>query len=185
MKRLTTLLVVSIAMNVAMCQTDAQEHGPPPIPELTEHHKELHKDVGVWEGEMKMWMAPGAEPMSMPIKETNRLMTGDMWIISEFDSGPFQGRGQFGYDHVKKEYVGTWIDNMSTHLGVMRGNKNDKGELEMYSTGYNPHTQEEEEMKSVSKYVSDDERHFTMYKKPKGSDDWQRVFVIEYRRSQS
>lgn len=184
MKFIAPVLLLTLMATCTIAQTDTtHEHQGPPAPVASEHHKDLQaKEVGTWDGEMTMWMAPNTEPMVMPVVETNTMMEGGMWVLSEFESGPYKGIGQFGYDPIKNEHIGTWIDNMSPHLGVMRGKMNDKDELVMYSTGYNPHTNEAEEMKSVLKYVSDDEKDFVMYKKPKGGDEWTKSFEVKYKR---
>ena len=53
-------------------------------------------------------------------------MTGGLWVLSKFEGDfggmKFEGRGQFGYDPIKKKYVGTWIDSMSPTLSVLEGN---------------------------------------------------------------
>ena len=41
----------------------------------------------------------------------------------------FNGRGQSGYDPMKKKYVSTWTDSMSPFLSVMEGNYDDSGKV--------------------------------------------------------
>lgn len=180
MKFFAPILLLTLMSTLTIAQTDTKhEHAP----SVTDHHQDLQeKEAGVWDGEMTMWMAPDTEPMVMPVVETNTMMEGGMWLLSEFVSGPFKGKGQFGYDPIKKKHVGTWIDNMSPHLGVMHGQMNDKGELVMHSTGYNPQTHEEEKMKSVTKYLGDGQKEFVMYKKAKDGDEWTKSFVVNYKR---
>jgi hypothetical protein len=154
----------------------------PPTPEVTEHHKELAKEVGTWEGSMKMWMAPGPDPMESPVLETNTLMDGGLWIVTNFEAGPFKGMGITGYDTAKEKYIGNWVDNMSTYMSVMRGKKNKDGDLQMHMIGRNPMTGEDEKMKSVSKRVSDDEKVMTMFKAGDGEGEWIKQFEIVVKR---
>ena len=99
--------VLSLAILLCLSVTLVAQ---PPAPQVTDHHKKLQREVGVWDGQMKMWMAPDQDPQIVPLVETNTMLTGDLWLLSEFDCGPFQGRGQIGYDTGKEKYVGTWID---------------------------------------------------------------------------
>ena len=182
-----TLIKAGLMLAVCCCTAAAQatkehesEFTPPPAPEVTKQHEMLKKEIGVWDAELKMWMAgPDAEPMVMPAVEKNRMM-GDLWVMSEFESGPFQGFGQVGYDPVKKKFVGTWVDNMTPHLSMMEGNHDDNGNLVMYSEGYNPQTKEMEKTKTVSRSISDDEKDFVVYKKV--GDEWVKSMEIKYKR---
>ena len=155
---------------------------PPAPPEVTEHHKLLQRDVGVWDGVMKMWMAPDQEPQVVPLVETNSMLPGDLWLISEFDCGPFQGRAQIGYDTSKEKYVGTWIDNMSTYQGIMEGSLNDDGEMVMHSLGKNMTTGAPEKTKAITKWIGEETREFKMFSKAEGEQEWRKVFEITYTR---
>ena len=89
---------------------------------VSEHHKVLDFFVGDWNYTMKWWMAPGTEPQeSDGVGNVDSIMGGR--FIEQYFSGtamgqPFEGRGTMGYDNLKKHYVSTWIDNMST--GIMK-----------------------------------------------------------------
>lgn len=152
------------------------------MPQPTEAHQRLALDTGTWTGEMKMWMAgPDSPPMVMSIKETNTMMEGGFWSLSEFEAGPFKGKGQFGYDPMKKKYVGTWIDSTTPFLSVMEGDYNDDShELTMTFDGVDQMTGKMARMKSVTKHVDKNTRKFTMYKQ--AGDKWEVSFVMDYKR---
>ena len=101
--------VVVLLVITGMVRVSQAQFSPP---EVTKQHEVLKQDVGVWDAEMKLWMAPGQEPMTSKGVERNRMM-GGLWLISSFtvDLGgeTFQGRGQFGYDSKKGKYIGTSI----------------------------------------------------------------------------
>jgi hypothetical protein len=84
-------------------------------------HKKLDAAVGTWDSKVTMWMAPGAPPMVSPGTSTNQWVLGGRYleqkVTGSFMGMPFNGLGYTGYDNVKKEYFGTWMDNMGT--GVM------------------------------------------------------------------
>ena len=66
------------------------------------------------------WMAPGADPMVMDGTSENRWVMGGRYLEQRFNGNfmgmPFEGIGYTGYDNVKKQYWGTWMDNMSTGM---------------------------------------------------------------------
>lgn len=147
-----------------------------PLPQ----HKVLAKEVGVWKGVMKMYTEPGAPPLEMPVQETNTLMRGGLWLISEFESGPFQGKGQFGYDPVRKKFVGTWIDTTAPYMNIMTGEQDKKtGEMVWYSDGINAETRKPQRTKSVSKFVGE-KREFVMYARDAKTNEWTKMFDITY-----
>ena len=104
----------------------AQEGAGPPIPKPTAEHKILAAEEGTWDAVVKTYMGgPDAEPAVSKGTEVNTVMTGGLWVVSQFkgDFGgtPFEGRGQFGYDPLKKKYVGTWVDSMMTTFARSEG----------------------------------------------------------------
>ena len=152
-----------------------------PVPEVTKEHKLLKKDVGVWDAEMKLWMAgPDQEPTVSKGSERNRML-GDFWVLSTYTSNlggqDFQGSSQLGYDPQKKKFVGTWVDTMSTHISTMEGTYDDAtSELTMFMTSVDPESGKEVKAKTVSKYVDKDTRTFVMYMQdPSGGDKWGQV----------
>lgn len=88
-------------------------------------HKKLDVFTGTWETEITMWMAPGAPPAkSRGVAENRMIMDGrylEQRYKGEFFGEPFEGIGYTGYDNVRKQYWGTWMDNMSTAMMVSTG----------------------------------------------------------------
>ena len=88
-------------------------------------HKKLDGMVGTWDVKVKAWMAPGAPPMESTGTAVNSWVLGGRWMEEKFNGSfmgmPFQGIGYTGYDNIKKQYVGTWMDNMSTAVMVSSG----------------------------------------------------------------
>ena len=162
----------------------ATAQGPAP-PEVTEHHKVLHKDLGTWKGTMKIFVPGTDKPMEMPITEKNTKFGDGLWVMTEFDGGPFQGRGTMGYDPHKKQYVGTWLDNMSPVLMTMTGDYDEKtGALTTMSETIDPHMNKKKFTKSVSKHNEDGSRHFEMYERADKDAEWRKSFEISYQKSE-
>lgn len=72
----------------------------------------LKHDVGTWDVEIKTPQGPATKG-----KETNRML-GGFWMLTDFQGKlmglDFKGHGVYGYDADKKQYVGTWIDSLSS-----------------------------------------------------------------------
>ena len=78
----------------------------------------------------------------------------------------FEGRGQFGYDPLKKKYVGTWIDSMSPTLSVLEGTYDAKTKTMTYvGDGVDPTTKSKFTQKMVTTTKDDGTRVFTLYVK--------------------
>lgn len=104
----------------------AAEPQDPPAPSA--EHAEILKGVGHWEGTLTTYM-PGVPEAPVAAHETVEAI-GGFWTQSRFECDfmgmPYVGTGCVGYDSAKKKYVGTWIDNMSSHLAVMEGERDPK-----------------------------------------------------------
>ena len=167
-----------VLLSLVCCVAFAQQ--PPP---LSKEHEILKKDVGTWTGTMRIYQGD-SEPIALPIKETSKIFGGGLWVITDFDAGPFQGHGQFGYDAAKKKYIGTWIDNTNPFMSVMEGDfDEEKQEMVMRFNGIDPATGNAEQMKSVSTMDGDDKRKFLMYSKKATDTDWVKSFEIDYTRA--
>ena len=90
-----------------------------------EAHKRLDAFAGSWTTKMTMWMAPGAPPASGEGTSENRWALGGRYLEQRFKGSfmgmPFEGLGYTGYDNVKKQYWGVWMDNMSTGTMLSTG----------------------------------------------------------------
>ena len=92
---------------------------------VTEFHKHLEPFVGRWETASKMRMAPEVPWMeSKGSSEVSWIMEGR--FVQEKYKGemmgmPFEGLGMTGYDNMRKEYISTWMDSMSTTIAMTRG----------------------------------------------------------------
>jgi hypothetical protein len=89
-------------------------------------HELLKPMVGVWDAKAKFWMAPGAPPTESGGVMTNTAILDGRFIHEEYRSDDmmgmnFHGVGFFGYDNIKKQFVGTWMDSMSTGVMVSQG----------------------------------------------------------------
>jgi len=119
----------------------------------SEGHKMLDGMVGTWNTKVTMWMAPGQPPMtSSGVSETTWIMDGryiQEKANGEFMGQPFHGMGITGYDNAKKQYIGSWIDNMGTGIMTQTGSTTDGKTWSFKGAGTDPMTGKDmpEEMK--------------------------------------
>lgn len=101
-----------------------------------ENHQLLARGVGNWTYKMKTWMSPdpSAPPSESSGTATVKPLLGGRYFQGDH-SGKFQmpgadgkmmdmdfkGMAIEGYDNVKKKFVSTWIDNMSTGISMSEG----------------------------------------------------------------
>jgi Protein of unknown function (DUF1579) len=88
-------------------------------------HKALDALVGDWNIDGRCWMAPDGAPTENKGSAKVRWILGDRFVqedfSGEFMGKPFHGIGVTGYDNMKKKYVGSWVDDMSTGLFISEG----------------------------------------------------------------
>jgi Protein of unknown function (DUF1579) len=94
-----------------------------------DHHKALARLVGDWTYVNKMWMAPDAPPSESTGTVRGESILGGRYVRSTYkgDMGgmPFEGQATEGYDNVSKQFVSTWVDNMSTGIFNQTGTCDD------------------------------------------------------------
>lgn len=131
-----------------------------------EHHEHLKKLAGNFDYTIKTWMDPAAPPVESTGKRTAVLMLGGRFLEETYTGVmmgmPFEGIGWMGYDNVEKQYVGTWMDNMSTGIMTMHGTC-DKGSWSMTGESSDPTTGKKMTSRSVTKLVDDNTFTMEMY----------------------
>jgi hypothetical protein len=88
-------------------------------------HQAMAKMAGKWNLKVTAWMMPGAPPQTSNATAEFKPTVGGRFMEQEVhgDMGgqPFEGHGLEGYDNVTHERWGTWVDNMTTGVMVMKG----------------------------------------------------------------
>jgi hypothetical protein len=156
------------------------------LPQVSDQHKFLHKDVGTWDATMKIFPMEGAEPVESKGSETNELLEGGMWLVSRFKGEifgmPFSGMGTVGYDPIEKKYVGTWVDSMSPYLMVMKGEYDAaKKTMTSVAEGRDMATGQITKSTHITRYIDDDTRIFEIHATEEGGQE-RKVLEIQYKR---
>jgi hypothetical protein len=128
-------------------------------------HKNLAGMVGTWDATVKMYNAPGAPAQVSTGTSENKLVLGGRWVQETFNGNfmgmPFSGLGYTGYDNIKKQYVGTWMDTMTTAVMQSAGTADASGKNFVFnSTVDDPMTGKPVTTKSTVTVT--DENHHTM-----------------------
>jgi hypothetical protein len=168
--------------------TSETEQQPTMKAEPQKEHLWLQKLVGEWTFEGEGKMNPDKPPEKFKGTESVRSL-GGLWILAE-GQGDMPGCGAattmmtLGYDPQKKQFVGTFMGSMMTHLWVYDGTMDADGRVLTLNTE-GPNMVEEGKMtkfKDVIELKSDDHRVLTSHML--GDDGkWHGIMTANYRRT--
>jgi len=131
-----------------------------------DNHKRLDGMVGTWDTKVKMWMEPGAAPMESTGKAVNEWVLGGRWLQQKFDGtmmgAPFSGIGYTGYDNIRKSYVGTWMDSMSTGFMTSSGTGGDAKSWNFTAMSLDPMSGEPVSCEEKISWIDKDKHVFEM-----------------------
>src|SRR5262249_4250209 len=133
-----------------------------------EPHKKLSHMVGMWDATVRMFPTQPGAPVTQSIgTSANKWVLGGRWIQETFNGNfmgmPFSGIGYTGYDNVKKQYVGTWMDNMSTSTMVSTGSMTGDKTYEFTSSMDDPMSGKTMPVKEKLTVVDDDHHGMEMW----------------------
>jgi hypothetical protein len=153
-----------------------------------EPHKVLEHFIGKWDTACKMWMeGPGKPPSETKGTSEVKWILGGRYTHEELKSQmmgmPHIGMGITGYDNFKKQYVGFWIDNMSTAMFNTLGDFDaSKKVLTAIGKMDEPMTGEKDKLvKYVVQIIDKDKHVFSVYDLP-GTPNEYKVVEITYTR---
>ncbi len=88
-------------------------------------HKMMASWNGTWNGDVTMWMYPGASEQKSISTAVNKMIMNGLYQQSTHTGDmmgmPFNGMSTVGYDIHKKEFMSTWIDNMGSGIMMLKG----------------------------------------------------------------
>ena len=77
---------------------------------------------------------------------------------------PFTGVGYTGYDNIKKKYIGSWMDNMSTSMMISTGTANADGKSYTFTSSMDdPMTGKSSPVKETVTIVDEDHHTLEMW----------------------
>lgn len=149
-------------------------------------HKKLSSMVGMWDATVKMFPTQPGAPVSQSqgISE-NKWVLGGRWVQETFNGNfmgmPFSGIGYTGYDNIKKQYIGTWMDNMSTSTMVSTGSLTGDKTYEFTSSMDDPLSGKSMPVKEKVTVVDDDHHVMEMWG-PAPDGKMMKMMEISYSR---
>lgn len=154
-----------------------------------EYHKFLETLAGRWQANVKFWMEATSVPQeSEGTSEANMVMGGrflEQKFTGTFMGQPFEGRGIYGYDNLRKEYTSIWFDNMATGIMTSAGglDANKKVMTEEGSMSC-PITDEEHRWyKAVTTIIDPDHYTYETFMRDAAYQEFRAMF-ISYSRTQ-
>ncbi len=94
---------------------------------------------------------------------------------------PFDGRATTAYDNTAGEFIGTWIDSMSTTVAIVKGQR-DGNTLEMYGEYLDPMSMVTMKVRYVSRLVDEDTHIFEYYMTVPDAPETKSM-AMEYKRA--
>lgn len=150
-----------------------------------EAHKVLNAFEGEWKGTVTFW-EPGSDAgQTSEGKMHSKWALGGRWLRQEwhgeFMGMPFEGLGYWGYDNVKKQYVSTWMDSMSTGMMLSTGSY-DAGTKTFTLTGsFTDPMGAEQKAREIIKVVSADKHVFEMWGAGPDGKDFKMMEIVYTR----
>ena len=124
MQRCITLALVAglgLALSPGVPAQDKKDDLSLPGPE----HKILEGLAGTYTAKVKAYFDPAKPPEESVGVLKRKLLMGGRFVQEDYEGkiGPetFTGMGLIGYDRLRKKYVITWIDSMSTGFMTSEG----------------------------------------------------------------
>lgn len=91
----------------------------------SEPHKRFATLEGTWVTTSKEWMEPGKPAMESAGTADFKMLLDGRFLQQQYNGSmmgqPYSGIGVTAYDNLRKKYVSTWMDSMSTGIFTMEG----------------------------------------------------------------
>ncbi len=148
-----------------------------------EAHAELMTLAGEWDAAMTTYEM-GKEPETSTGTASYEVLFDGRVLRGTFHGTmmgmPMQGLSLEGYDNVSGEYWSTWVDNMGTGIGVMRGTKQADGSIEYEGDMSSP--MGPMHMRMIATRPSEDEAKMVMYVTMGGMPEFKNMEITYTRK---
>lgn len=149
-------------------------------------HEVLKSMSGSWKTSMKMWMDPSQPPQVVEGTSTKTMILDGRYLQEEAKGTmmgqPFHGVGVIGYDNVKKEFVSTWVDNMTTGIMMSTGTYDTAAKaFTMHSEMFDPMAGGNTKVRMVTRLTGNGSHVFEWYANGPGGKEM-KAMEITYTR---
>ncbi len=171
MKLLTKIIFAVLLIStqsILFAQTEAEQKAwtdymtPSPV------HEMIAKSDGDWNGEVTIWMTPGAPPVKSISTASNKMILGGRYQYSSHKGSmfglPFEGVSIMAYDNAKKIFKTTWIDNFGTGVMNMEGTWDNAAKtINLKGTAVDPMTGKDNDVRETFKIIDDRNQILEMF----------------------
>lgn len=150
-----------------------------------DQHEFLAGMAGEWTFVSTLWMDPSQPPVKSDGTSSKKMILGDRYLVDhtsgEAMGQPFEGQGLTGYDNTAGEFVGTWIDSMSTSIANFEGQL-EGDTLTLHSEWLDPVSREMAKVRAVTRVIDKDHHVFEYYMTMPGAPEFKSM-QIDYTRA--
>lgn len=132
-------------------------------------HQMMASWNGTWNGDMTYWESADSPAKKMTCKSVNTMILNGLHqastLTASFEGMPFEGNGHMAYDNVKKEFISTWMDNMSSGVMTSTGTWDEAAKtLTLTGSAVDPSRPGRMcNMRQITKIIDNDTQIFEMY----------------------
>lgn len=131
-------------------------------------HKMMAKWDGTWNGEVTMWMYPGAPEQKSTSTSVNKMIMNGLYQESNHSGDmmgmPFSGKSTTAYDNHRKEFISTWIDNMGSGIMIMKGAWDEATKtINLKGRMVDPGTKQDTDVRETFKIIDDNTQEMEMF----------------------
>ncbi len=148
---------------------DKKDAGDPSAP--GPEHKLLEDLAGNYGAKVRAWVEPGKPPEESTGFMKRKMLFGGRFLQEEYEGklGPesFTGMGIIGFDKIRKKFVLSWIDSMSTGFMTSEGTYDaDKKTFTYQSEDFDPATGKKMKGRDILRIDNAEQQTFEMYRQP-------------------
>ena len=151
------------------------------------NHKLLDYSVGTWDTLVRTWDQKTGETQESTGKSTSKWVLDGHYVktkyTGEFMGMPFEGIGICGYDNIKKTFVSTWMDSMSTGIVTEQGSYDPASKTFTFKSEFPDPSGKTIKSKSTIKIIDNNKHVLTMYHSEPGKDELVKGLEITYTRA--
>jgi hypothetical protein len=155
-----------------------------PFPKPNKHHESLKVCEGTWDF-VATFTGPDGSKSEAKGVQTEKLCGNGLWLVmdaqGELMGQKFWGHGMVGYDEMKKKFVFTWVDSMSTMIQPGEGDGSDDDKTITLLVDVVGMDGKPAKMKQVSKVLDQDNKTLTFLMTGPDGKEFE-MGVIQYKR---
>ncbi|MDD5579780.1 MAG: DUF1579 domain-containing protein [Methylobacter sp.] len=194
-KHTLTGFLILLAASVAIAkEKKVEQHMDPQammelyskLAEPGEPHKLFASLAGSWTTKTTEWMEPNKPPMESTGSVEMKMLLDGRFLQQEFTGSmmgkPYSGIGVSAYDNLRKRYVSTWMDTMSTGIFIMEGTGSADGKTITLAGKHAEPGGGQMTHRAIWKIIDNNNQTFDMYGAHHGGKEMKMMEIIYTRK---